>query len=248
MDPGETVAVVERFYDLWAEGGLEGLRPIMHDEVEWHPHPQAPEPGPFRGPEEVIRVALSYTRGFGKYRPVAQRIEHGAEPGEVLGLATYTTVGREGGQEFTIPIGHLLKVRDDRIAYFEEIPDQLEAFAAAGIDPGDYEPTRIDGIARTLITAVDEGDLALTTAMIAQGAEVDAPCGPAEWVGCEVTEPEVLVRGYEALVVATLAPEGADARRVAARIKADHMGLIKRLVASTDAEAARRDFEAGEPG
>ena len=220
----------------------------MHDEVEWHPHPQAPEPGPFRGPDEVIRVALSYTRGFGKYRPVPQRIAPGAEPGEVLGLATYTTVGREGGQEFTMPIGHLLKVRDGRIAYFEEIPDQLEAFAAAGVDPGEYAPTRIEGIARTLITAVDEGDPELATAMIARDAQVDAPCGPADWVGCELTEPEVLVREEEALLVATLAPEGADARRVAARIEADHMGLIKRLVALSDVEAARRDFEAGAPG
>ena len=55
-DPAENVAIVERAYAVWAERGLDGLREVMHDEVEWHPPPQAPEPGPFRGPDEIMRV------------------------------------------------------------------------------------------------------------------------------------------------------------------------------------------------
>src|SRR5215213_1924340 len=133
-DAADNIAIVSRFYELWAESGIDGVRSVLHDSVEWHPHPQAPEPGPFRGPDEVIRVAASYTRGFGRYRPIIQDVLPGAAPDEVLVLATYTTVGREGGQEFTMPIGHLLIVRDGRIARFEEMPDQVEAFAAAGID------------------------------------------------------------------------------------------------------------------
>lgn len=250
MSTEANIAVAERFYELWARDGLDGLRPVLHDEAEWLPHPQAPEPGPFRGPDEVIRVALSYTRGFGKYRPVLHRILPGAGADEVLGLATYTTVGREGGQEFTMPVGHLLRIRDGKVAYFEEIPDQVEALAAAGVDPGEEEPTRIGGIALTLITAVDEGDADLATAMLARGAEIEAPCGPADWVKFRVHDPEVLVRGKAALVIATLAPrdddrESAESRVAAVRIEADVMGLVRRLVAYADAETARRDFESG---
>ena len=248
-EPAENVAVAERFYALWAEAGIEGLRPLLHRDVEWRPHPQAPEPGPFRGPDEVIRIAASYTRGFGRYRPIPHEILPGAAPDEVLGLATYTTVGREGGQEFTMPIGHLLTIREGKVAGFEEIPDQLEALAAAGVDPGPDAPTRIGGIVLTLLTALDEGDVDLATAMIARGAVIDAPCGPAEWVGRRIDEPEILAQGDEALLLATLAPgEGADAaapRRVAVTIEADFMGLIRRLAVSTDVDAARRDFEAG---
>jgi hypothetical protein len=249
-DPAENLAIVARFYEAWYADGIEGLRALFHDDAQWHPDPRAPEPGPFRGPDEIIRVGTSYTREFGKYRPVLQELLPGAAPDEVLGLATYTTVGREGGQEFTLAIGHLFNVRDGKVVRFEEIPDQLEAFAAAGIDPGEWTPTRIEGIARTLVTAVDRGDAGLAEAMIARDAEVEAPCGPADWVGHDVEEFEVLVRGDEALVVATLVPRSGAAgedreRRVAVRIESDVMGLIRRLVASADVDAARRDFEAG---
>jgi ketosteroid isomerase-like protein len=240
----QDLAVAERFYELWADGGIGALRPIMHDQVEWHPHPQAPEPGPFRGPDEVIRVALSYTQGFGRYRPVPNRIDAGADPGVVLGLATYTTVGREGGQEFTMAVGHLLEVRDGLVVRFEEIPDLVEALIAAGIE-FDEEPTRVGGIALTMITAINEDDDGLVAAMIARGGEVDATCPVEEWTRFRVEDPEVTTQRFEALVVATLVPEDGDGRRVAVRLKSDPMGLIKRLTVSADVDAAREAFGPG---
>jgi ketosteroid isomerase-like protein len=245
MSERDDTAVAERFYALWAEGGIAGLRPIITDDVEWQPHPQAPEPGPFHGPDEVIRVATSYTRGFGRYRPVPHAIHPGSVEGEVLGLATYTTVGREGGQEFTVPVGHLLTIRDGKVARFEEIPDLVEALAAVGIDPGENPPTRTGGIAQTLITAIEDGDAALAAALVARGAEVDAPCGPADWVGLRVADAEVLGRRDEALVIATIGPRdrSAEGRRVAVRIDSDPLGLISRLTVSEDVDAARREFK-----
>ena len=136
-DPAANVALVERAYGLWAEEGLEGLRAVMHEEVEWHPPPQAPEPGPFRGPDEIVRVASSYMESFGEFRPVPDRIIPAADPDEVLVLATLTTVGRESGAAFTMPVGHLLTIRDGLVVRFRVIPDRGEALAAAGVeDPG----------------------------------------------------------------------------------------------------------------
>jgi ketosteroid isomerase-like protein len=246
MSDQDDIAVVERFYALWAEEGIEGLRPIIHHDVEWQPHPQAPEPGPFRGPDEVIRVAASYTRGFGKYRPVPHAIYAGPVEGEVLGLATYTTVGREGGQEFTMPVGHLLNVRDGLVVRFEEIPDLVEALAAVGIDPGDNPPARTGGIAMTLISAINGDDPDLARAIVARGAEIDAPCEQADWMGLRIDDAEVLGRRDEALVIATIGPRESDAegRRLAVRIDSDAMGLISRLVVTDDVEAARAEFEA----
>ncbi len=49
-------------------------------------------------------------------------------------LGTLTTVGRESGAEFTMPVGHLLTIRDGLVVRFRVIPDQAEAMAAAGLE------------------------------------------------------------------------------------------------------------------
>lgn len=136
MTDEENVATVERAYRTWRERGIEGLRPLMHDEVEWHPPPQAPEPGPFRGPDEILRVAASYMESFGEFRPVPDRILPGASRGQIVVLATLTTVGKESGAEFTMPVGHLLTLREGKVVRFQVFTEQDEALAAAGLEPG----------------------------------------------------------------------------------------------------------------
>ena len=135
-DPVENVAFVERAYGIWRDEGLEGLRSVMHDEVEWLPPPQAPEPGPFRGPEEILRVARSYMESFGEFMPVPDRVLAGAEPDQVVVLATLTTRGRESGAEFSIPVGHLLTLRDGKVLRFQVFTEQDEALEAGGLKPG----------------------------------------------------------------------------------------------------------------
>ena len=133
--PEENVAFAERAYRTWAEEGIDGLRSLMHDEVEWHPPAQAPEPGPFRGPDEILRVAGSYMESFGEFMPVPERILPGAEPDQVVALVTLTTRGRESGAEFSIPAGHVLTIRDGRVLRFQVFTDQDEALRTAGLDP-----------------------------------------------------------------------------------------------------------------
>ena len=130
------VAIVEHAYRTWREEGLEGLRSVMHEEAEWHPPPQAPEPGPYRGREEILHAASSYMESFGEFRPVPDRILPGASPDQVLVLATLTTVGRESRAEFTMPVGHLLTLRDGKVVRFQVFTDQDAALAAAGLEPG----------------------------------------------------------------------------------------------------------------
>ena len=136
-DRDDRVAIVERAYALWGQQGLDGLRAVMHEDVEWYPPPHAPEPGPHRGAEEILRIAREYMESFGEFRPVPDRIVPAAEPDEVLVLATLTTVGRESGAEFTMAVGHLLTLRDGLVVRFRVIPDQDEALRAAGLaEPG----------------------------------------------------------------------------------------------------------------
>jgi ketosteroid isomerase-like protein len=135
-EPADIIELVERAYRTWRDEGIEGLRAVMHPDVEWHPPPQAPEPGPFRGPDEVIRTAREYMESFGEFRPVPDRILLGAAPDQVVVLATLTTVGRESGAAFTMPVGHLLTIRDGLVVRFEVFPEQSEALRAAGLSDG----------------------------------------------------------------------------------------------------------------
>jgi len=135
-DPAENVAFVERAYGIWRDEGIDGLRSLMHDDVEWHPPPQAPEPGPFRGLEEILRVLRSYMESFGEFMPVPDRVLAGAEPDQVVVLATLTTRGRESGAELSIPVGHLLTLRDGKVLSFQVFTEQEAALRAAGLKPG----------------------------------------------------------------------------------------------------------------
>lgn len=270
MSTEENIAVVERAYAIWGEKGLAGMRDVMHDEVEWHPPHNAPEPGPFRGADEIIRVAASYLESFGRFRPVPNRILPGAEADQVLVLATLTTIGSQSGVQFTLPVGHLLTIRDGKIYRFEVIPDQTEALAAAGLDPGEVPATRTGDVVRTMISAYNDHDVELTKSLLAPEAEIYGLRSAVEgtsyrgadaverfwadldevWGRVRVSDPELLERGNEALVVSTLVLEGRGSgavteRRVAVHVELDNHGLITRFLTLIDVDAARRDFEAG---
>ena len=133
MSSEDDVALVDAAYRAWREQGVEGLLPLMHPEIEWHPPAQAPEPGPFRGREEILRMVDSYLESFGEFMPVPERILAGAGPGQVVVLANLTTRGRDSGAEFTMEVGHLLTVRDGKVVRFEVFTDRDAALAAAGL-------------------------------------------------------------------------------------------------------------------
>ena len=275
-DPAENVAIVERAYAGWAERGPDVLREVMHDEVEWHPPPQAPEPGPYRGPDEIMGAVASYMESFGEFRPVPDRILPGAEPDQVLVMATLTTVGRGSGAEFTMPVGHLITMRDGKVIRFKVFTDPDEAVCQAGLRPEEVARSRVGAAFRALMAAFNGHDVEAGRALIApegevyglrsvvEGTSYRGPEGAERfwadidevWGRIEVRDAELLERGDEGLVIATLILEGRGSgltteRRVAVHVEVDEQGLITRFLTQIDPEAARADFEAGrrpEPG
>jgi ketosteroid isomerase-like protein len=131
----QNVEIVDRAYRSWRERGLEGLVSVMHPEIEWHTPPQAPEPGPHRGREEILRVVGSYLDSFEQFLPIPDRILPAAETDQVVVLATLTTRGRGSGAEVVMPVGHLLTIRDGKVARMQVFTEQRDALAAAGLDP-----------------------------------------------------------------------------------------------------------------
>ena len=135
MSAEENVAIVEDAYRAWGERGIEGLLSVMHPEIEWYTPPQAPEPGPHRGREAILRVVGLYMESFDLFQPVPERILPAAAPDQVVVLATLTTRGRGSGAEVSMPVGHLLTIREGKVARFEVFTERSEALGAGGLDP-----------------------------------------------------------------------------------------------------------------
>jgi ketosteroid isomerase-like protein len=127
--------LIRRGYDAWGRGDLEGLFSVMDPEIEWHPPPNFPEPGPHRGVDAIRRGLGSYEETFDYFISEPQRLLTTETPGEVLALARTRTRGKGSGAEVTIDVAHLFTVRDGAVVRFEVITDQREALRRLGLDP-----------------------------------------------------------------------------------------------------------------
>jgi hypothetical protein len=105
----------------------------MHDEVEWHPPPQAPEPGPLRGPDEIMRVAAAYMESFGEFRPIPERIRSERRSDRRPRQPDDCRPGEQA--KFTMPVARIVTLRDRKVVRFQVFTEQDEALAAAGLEP-----------------------------------------------------------------------------------------------------------------
>jgi ketosteroid isomerase-like protein len=62
----ENVEIVRRIYEAWNSGNAEAAIEVLAPEVEWHVQPNFPDPGTWRGRDEVVQrltdVAGSWDR------------------------------------------------------------------------------------------------------------------------------------------------------------------------------------------
>jgi ketosteroid isomerase-like protein len=127
--------LIRRGYEAWARGDLEGLFSIMDPEIEWHPPPNFPEPGPHRGVEAIRRALGAYEETFDLFVTEPERLFPTGRRGEVLAFARTRTRGKGSGAEVTIEVAHLFTVRDGALVRFEVIIDRDEALRRVGLDP-----------------------------------------------------------------------------------------------------------------
>jgi ketosteroid isomerase-like protein len=130
------VEIASKAYAAWAEGDVDAfLEEFVHPEIEWVTPPVSPEPGPFRGHDEIRRMIASYLDSFEVFRPEPERILPAPAADQVVVLATVHTRGKGSGAEVGVRVGHLLTIRDDKVIRFQVFIDQRDALAAAGLDP-----------------------------------------------------------------------------------------------------------------
>ena len=139
MSPGDAtgpdVDLIRAAYRAWDFDDMGPFLELIAEDAEWVPPPYAPERGPHVGREAIGRGLASYREGFERFRPVPERIIAGGRPGLYLVLVSTETRGRGSGIETTIHVGHVIEVRDGKLARLEVHPDLEDAYRAAGLEP-----------------------------------------------------------------------------------------------------------------
>lgn len=109
------------------------MREFWHSEIEVWPPPQALEPGPYRGFEQVTAFMESQLESFDEWRFEVEDILATGRPDELLALVDLHGRGRGSGVEVTISIAHRIQLENGKLRRLEVVPSQDEALAAAGL-------------------------------------------------------------------------------------------------------------------
>jgi ribosomal protein S18 acetylase RimI-like enzyme/ketosteroid isomerase-like protein len=136
VNQAEDIALIERAYERWRSDGIEGVLELSAEQVEWVPPPQALEPETKRGKQAIRAAYRAYEETFDEFLPEADEILPTPEPGVYLVLARTSVRGRGSGAAVSIEVGHLVTVREGRLAGMQVVIDRDEARRLAGI-PGD---------------------------------------------------------------------------------------------------------------
>jgi len=130
------VELARRAYEAWAAEDVDRfLEEFVHPDVEWLTPPLSPEPGPFRGHDQVRKMIDGYFESFDFFRPEPERILPAASADQVVALVITRTRGKGSGAEVDIRVAHLLTIQDDKVIGFQVFMDRREALIAAGLDP-----------------------------------------------------------------------------------------------------------------
>ena len=121
--------MIRRAYETWAAtGSIESLiDEFMDPEIEWLTPSQAPEPGPHRGHEGIRLAVAAYLDSFDVFRPEVERVLATNRSDEVLVLVTTHARGKGSGAEVSVPVAHLIRIRDGKIVRFQVFVDRQQA-------------------------------------------------------------------------------------------------------------------------
>jgi uncharacterized protein len=126
-----------RYYEAWNAGDLPAVMDAMAPDVEWHGHPNLPEPGPYHDRNDVERWMRQFREAWG---------ELAAEPVEVLDaedwvIALIHMTGRGRGSGVEVQGGadvHVARFHDGDVVYFRIYPGDRAA-DLAGLDENEMD-------------------------------------------------------------------------------------------------------------
>jgi len=121
--------VVRSFYERVGSGDLPGGLELVADDATWTEMESFGHAGVYVGPD-AVRDHI-FMRIGAEWEPFALAVDEVLDAGSsVVGVGTYSGTCRATGKSFSARVVHLFRVRDGKIASFEQFTDTA-AIAAA---------------------------------------------------------------------------------------------------------------------
>jgi ketosteroid isomerase-like protein len=126
-----TEQLIRRFYEFFAAGELDRIRPLVADEVEFVNPPEAVEGGTRRGRSALDEVGRTLHEQFDYQQVAIEQMREG--PDGVAVSVRLRLKARGSGVPVDERFTHVLQVRDGRIARVSWFSDPEDAARAAGL-------------------------------------------------------------------------------------------------------------------
>jgi uncharacterized protein len=164
----ENIELMRRGYAAWNAGDIDAVVATLDPQVEWHGHPQLPEPGPFKGREAVRRWLDNVNEALESIsvKPLA----FAESANSVVVLVHITGRGRGSGVEVESGIdAHIWKIVDGAVIRFQWLQGD-KAAERAELSPQHAEVMRLRGELQMSDSAIGER-LGMSESQVASAAE-----------------------------------------------------------------------------
>jgi ketosteroid isomerase-like protein len=128
----ENVQVARRAHEALNGGDLETWMAETDPEVEWYVLPDDPNPGPYRGYEEILRMVAHWQEAFIDFRGEAREY---IDAGEYVIIPTRMRGRpRESESEVVLDEVYVGKIHDGRLVEVREYRTREQALEALGLE------------------------------------------------------------------------------------------------------------------
>lgn len=119
---GQGSEVVTQLYERFRAGDLEGVRDVLHPDIDWNAAEGYPAGGRYVGHEAVFNEF--FPRSLGLYSDLRLEIEEIIDAGStVVARGRYVGTLRETGVHVAVPFAHVWRTEGGRITWFQQYAD-----------------------------------------------------------------------------------------------------------------------------
>jgi len=125
------VEILRRGYEAFARDGVEGLVPLLDDQIEWRNPEDSPIASVWHGHQGVMDHLAQISESFDEMRFMPEEFTE-LPDGRVLVGLRFALRAKQSGVPVEVPLWHLITMRHGLITRFYMYSDQQRALEAAG--------------------------------------------------------------------------------------------------------------------